>query len=490
MENLVVFAKKKLTLDKFLSQVKIESNDEIKRVLSVTAKAGGTVCDFSGTQVSCTGKVVVSAVFVTVDGEIKETNSVLDFAEKQQTSVALVDTVCNDDLNVEIVNNSSNEIMCSVTHNIEIIGNYKYEIPVFDANQTDLVLNKKTENILNFVCACEDNFVVAEEFESNAHGMKILRADASVVLGSQSVLVDKVVVEGKVVLELVYCDDEGLGKLVKEFEFKQEIESQNALPNQQTFAMLSIKNTTITPEEKEDKLSLVCVFDLFAKAYVYEEGTVELVQDLFSLKNEIVQTKGYAEVKNYKKTVVLSDTVLCLTNVAELENFDDVKTVYAPKFEVLSIEDEGRKAVVNGKVKADALYEANGEILTLQVETETSIEIEKESNEKLAKFDACLSVSNHKVKAGKELETAIKIENTCYLETELTLEYVAGFENASEKLVENGGIKVYVTKQGETLFEIAKILNVKPEIIAAQNEVDGVFEQGEKIYVYSQANLL
>ena len=64
------------------------------------------------------------------------------------------------------------------------------------------------------------------------------------------------------------------------------------------------------------------------------------------------------------------------------------------------------------------------------------------------------------------------------------------YEIKESKEVLNDGIKVYVTRAGETLFDVAKVLCVRPEIIEEQNQIDGVFEDGEKIYVYSPINIV
>ena len=47
-----------------------------------------------------------------------------------------------------------------------------------------------------------------------------------------------------------------------------------------------------------------------------------------------------------------------------------------------------------------------------------------------------------------------------------------------------------VGNPGTPLFDVAKSLNVRPETITSQNEVAEIFEQGEKIYIYSPVNLL
>ena len=67
---------------------------------------------------------------------------------------------------------------------------------------------------------------------------------------------------------------------------------------------------------------------------------------------------------------------------------------------------------------------------------------------------------------------------------------MASYEVLNEKPENVNGVKVYITSGGDTLFEVAKAVNVKPEVIAEQNQVDGIFEGGEKIYIYSPINLI
>ena len=229
---------------------------------------------------------------------------------------------------------------------------------------------------------------------------------------------------------------------------------------------------------------------MFAKCYVYDESVIEVVDDLFSLSHEVNLVEGFIETKNFKRTSQGFDTILSSTNVADIENFDDVQTVFDPKFVVKQVTEEGDKAVVEGEILAKALYTANAEHCVLEIKTDVKFEIEKEAVEKLGAIYAIVQVATHKVKAGKELETTFKLEYQAEIETCASFNYVEKFEAIKAKRAEQGGIKVYVTKQGETLFDVAKVLSVKPEVIASQNENLDVFESGEKIYVYSQVNLM
>ena len=95
-----------------------------------------------------------------------------------------------------------------------------------------------------------------------------------------------------------------------------------------------------------------------------------------------------------------------------------------------------------------------------------------------------------KVKAGKEIEVSLKIGAHSSVVNYVFERYVKAYDIVSEKESEDAGIKVYIARQNQNLFDIAKALNVSPELICSQNEVEDVFEEGQKIYVYSPINLL
>ena len=73
--------------------------------------------------------------------------------------------------------------------------------------------------------------------------------------------------------------------------------------------------------------------------------------------------------------------------------------------------------------------------------------------------------------------------------TLISSRYVKAYEIVDQKNIDDAGIKVYITRNNQSVFDVAKALNVRPDVILKQNEVDDVFESGKKIYVYSPINL-
>lgn len=490
MENLVVNTKKKVTLEKFSSSVKVSAQNEIKSILNVSARSIINSAEQANNVVTLSGKIFVNVIYQTVENLVASAETVVDFIEKQQLVIKLSEMVATDEVDINIDTFSGTEILCSVTHNTEIFGIYIYEVADFVGENTAFVLNKKSLVLNKLIGSKSEDFVVAEENESNIKNMNVLHSTAKVLSFETSSAVDKVVVDGKVLVETIYSDGDAVSLLTKEFEFKQEIEIKSAMPNMQVYTVLEAKNVTVTPEEKEDKTNIVYAIDIFAKAYLYEENTYEVATDMFSLDSVIQNTYDYLDIQKNSSSKQVTDVVMSSTNVSEIEDFDDIIGVYLPKVKMTNITSFENKIIAEILISAFAFYKSKDEVKRLEIAHSAKVEFEKDINEIFNDFKSVAEISSFKVKAGKELEVAFKVASNISFDVSITESFVKSFEIKDAKPENGGGIKVYVTKEGETLFEVARILNVRPELIEEQNEVDGVFEQGEKIYVYSPLNCL
>lgn len=490
MENLEVSTKKKFTMDKFSSQVKVSTSSNVKKVLDVQAKTVISSVESANGFCSVSGKLAVNVIYLSENGAVESSSNFYDFIEKQTSSYELKDAYGLDTNSVESVNFSSSEIILSVAHSVTVIGIYKYELTDISNLPSEFVVKKNEFTALRLACSNDDNFVVAEECETNIKNMTILGATASVASYESVSVVDKVVIDGKLSVEVIYKDEEGVGCVRKEFEFKQEIAAENVVPNMLVSSCLDVRNVTVTPEEKEENTNLVFAFDLYAKSYVFEEETYEAVSDMFSLASDIQTTYDYIEAKNYDTTVEANDVVLTSTNISNIENFDDIIGVFNPKYTLVNVQEEGEKVVVNGLLSAVALYKSGEDVNSLSISSETKFELGKDKAQYVGGTSVSAEISSFKVKAGKELEASFKVNYRADYDTTLSERYIKAYDIGEAKEEASSGIKVYVTKCGETVFDVAKVLNVRPEVIESQNEVQETFEKGQKIYIYSPINLL
>ena len=330
MENLEVSTKKRFALEKFLSQVKVSASSNVKRVLSATANAVISSCESSNGFCSVSEKLSVNVIYLSDGGIIESASNNYDFIEKQACGYEVKDAAATDVCKVENLNYSLGEIIVSVAHDVQVEGIFKYTLTDVTNLPEDFVVNKTEFSALRLVGVSEDNFAIAEECETNIKNATVLSASARVISYDAVSVVDKVVIDGKLGVEVVYNDGESVGTITREFEFKQEIAAEGVVPNMLVSSLVEARNVNVTPEEKDEKTNLVFAFDVYAKNYVFEDETYQSVNDMFSLKNYIQTTYDYIEAKNYDTTVEASDVCLTSTNVSEIENFDDIVSVYSP----------------------------------------------------------------------------------------------------------------------------------------------------------------
>lgn len=490
MENLVISSRKKVTLAPFCSDVKMSTEGNITKVLSVNAKSVFTSIETSGGFISLSGKITMQLVYLNDENKVLASEGTYDFIEKQKCDYLFTDIFGIDDTEVCASEFSGNEIICSLKHFALIYGKYSYDVPDTFDNEAELVKNKEKLTINKYISGATDDFAITEELTLNQSNVKILNMSSEVLVDEVSCMVDKVCVEGKTFTELVYsCDDE-IYSLNKEFEFKQEVACSGVVPNNFASGRCTVKNVSVSQNESENKTILSLVFDILANICVYEEDNVEICSDLFSLNNELSVAYDYVELKNYLSATKFSDSVLSQTEISNISDFDDIVNVYNPVAKIISSENLKDKTILHVELTAVAIYKTSDSFSALNVKTETKYEINYEQNQETLSVLINPTISSFKVKAGKELEVAFKLDYIAEIGTSQKFRYVKTIENLKEKEQDCAGIRVYITRAGETLFDVAKILNVKPEIVQEQNELNDVFEQGQKIYVYSPINLV
>ena len=489
MENVAISARKKFTMEKYFSQVKIVTPNNISKLFGVYARSVVSSVEVVNNYFLVSGKIVANAVYLSDENVLESTETTIDFVEKQKANFVLSELSADDEVKIENVSVSSSEVMCSLSHETKVVGIYRYLIGDATKSEEDLVLNKKTISASNFKSVADEKFVVVEEIETNLKDVKILNIDANAILNSAIASVDKVVLDGRVKVNALYKDEDSIGELVKEFEFKQEIAVSGALPGMNTEVDLKMINTAITEQVREEKNHLAFVIDLSAKAYLFENTAIETFDDLFSLKNEIMPVYDYAEFEENDGEEFDTDTVLTQTDVSSRGDFDDIVGVFEPSVEILDFEDKGDKVFVVAKIKALAIYKTQNSLEKIDLGYETRFETDKDISKRLKNVKAFASVSAFKVKAGKDLESAFSVEYKFDYEKEYSEKYVKGFERIKEKTNQDAGVKVYVVKENQSVFDIAKALNVAPELITSQNEVSDYFEAGQKVYVYCPLNM-
>ncbi len=487
MENFVVSTSKKFALEQFVSQVKVITPNAVKKIVSVCAKSQGVACDLVAKTATLQGKMKLEVVYLSADDVIECATAEADFIEKQKFEPILGSVVAIDTLSAAEEGHSANEVLCSVRHNTQIFGIHAADVPNFAADE-NVIQNAKEYRLPKLVCAAEDVFNVAEENESNLKNVQILKVNSQAVIDDVKASVDKVVVEGRVLSEILYAENNQLCQTFKQVDFKQEILAEKCTPDMTATAVAEVRNWAASVEDGTEKSILSQNFEVFVKVYVFEQQSISVASDLFALTNDLNMVFDTVSADSNLEMVEASESVLSQTDIVSIEDFDDMLGVYEPKICLKNIENMGDKAEILATVSAWALYNSAAGVSTLGIVSDVKFEVLKTAESRVKDAFLTAEIVSAKVKAGKEIEVVFKTNCHATLAEETELCFVKSYELAAEKPEDEGGIKVYVSRGGQTAFDVAKALNVRPEVVANQNEVEDVFEVGQKVYVYSPIN--
>jgi len=489
MENLVVSSSKKFEAEKFTTQMKVITQNMVKKVLSSTAKSEIVNCECINGTLSLSGKIKFEILYLNGENKVEFASNETDFIEKQKLAIELSNVYAIDLALVEDINFSSNEIICSVSHNTEIYGIYNYSLPNFDNAEGDIVADKTSLKASKLITSASDEFSVSEESETNLRGIQILKTNAEAIIDETSSSVDKIVLDGRILAEIIYLEGENVSSFQKQFDFRQEIAAENVIPNMKASAFASVKNANVSFDDAGEKCMLSYNFDLTAKCYALEENTYEIAKDMFMLSNEIAVVYDYVESKNGQEIAMQTESFMTQTDITEIIDFEDIIGVFEPAVRVIKIENQGDKAEIMAKFNAYALYKDSQGISRLDIEKELVFELNCNDGKFVDSVRLDCQIVSFKVKAGKEIEASFKVNYYASLMSMSVSPFVKSYDILGEKEVGDEGIKVYVVRENQSIFDIAKALNVRPALIEDQNQIDGGFESGQKVYVYSPINL-
>ena len=489
MDNLVVSTRKKIIMDKMFAQVKISAANNIKSVLNVSARAQIGSCDCTNGAVSISGKITANIVYVSTENKIETATASADFIEKQKAGFALTDAFAECFVVVESVNFSSNEAMIAVSHTANVEGVFNYEIPKIDTQNNSLMVDTNDCVVKNIKAVSTDDFVVNEDYQTGFDEAEVLSVHSNVLVQNVTAGTGKVVVEGKVLTETIYMVNGSAEKLNRELEFKQEIESVKSDSNATADASVVVKNMVVSVENRVGKVVFVYNVELSASVYVFEDVKLELVEDLYSLTKELTSTYSYFNAKKYKSIDAIESIFNGQVDISAIESLDDVLFVVNNGAVVDEVIEKETGVEVLCKQQVCVVYKTETAVESLEEVLNFKIDLNKLEGEQLSNINLSSEILSFKVKAGREVEVTCKYLANVRFETEESKKYIASYEVVGDKVNQSNGIKVYVAKGGQTVFEVAKILNVTPETIKEQNEIDEVFESGQKIYVYSPVNL-
>lgn len=355
-----------------------------------------------------------------------------------------------------------------------------------------LICQKKSVSLVKPLCSKQATAMLDEEFELGYVVGEVVCQTHSAVVTAVQCGVNSIIVDGEVFLALILLQSGEKRYIIKEnrkIPFRYEIECEDAMPQNVAKACAEVKwlKTDISCDEQKN-ISLVkleVAVNIFASASAVVE--YELLQDAFSLTNRLEIVK-----ESFNQDVTAEQMVItkAFTQSLELQDLPSEARLLqsvAESVEILSIEQKQESLTVCGVINGVQLFtDDEDRLFTKKTQSPFEFSLDFDS-QKQAKVSAVIERADSRLVGATSIEVSARVVFTiCPSHTE-EIEYISQIIEKDEKQENTSPISVYIAIKGESVWDLAKRLNIPPEkIVELNKELQFPLSGEERIIIYRQ----
>lgn len=464
------------------------AGSEIGSILAVQATAIPTECVCVDGEVRYKGKAVLCIVYEDGDGKVCRVERGIEFfhkAEGREVTPACFAKTAFTVVNVTHRREGSGLYVTAIIDAVsDVYGSRQIEFLVGGEN---LVTRSGSFTVCKTVCVSGET-EGEDEFETDYVG--------DIVLHGETVIVTRAVasggqidVEGEITLGVCALkSDDGVCSYERIVPFSMQIPCEEAFGKVTCCARVQVKSATLSAGVDEDKgvSKVVFAYALLADCYLSRTEEISAVDDAFCLTRETGLVKGYGEgryvVKQEKYVERISGTAT-FTNPLEPEFV--LETAVLPRAEtVCKKSEQGIEA--EGVIYAEIIAKnADGARKSRTLSLPFVFPLPVDGT--LVEADCSVCGLNVRRKNGGEVEAEATLKLSLRIYETQKWSYVKELTEGEEKPVCNSAVSVFMTREGESLWEISKRLSKTPTELESSNpNLKFPVTAGQRIFVYRQ----
>lgn len=493
-ENFCVCEKK---IEK-IKQLKIECKtdlltDEIKKVLCVEVFLGKTDSSVSGGNLKYSGNALFTVIYTDANGETRKTECGVEYSDTVPTerkdndrvSVSVTEEKCGaDSVGARLIVFAYVSVETSVCSNSEV---------GYLTDGEDIVTDKKEETVVRNYGVKNCSFPIEEQFSVAFPIKEVLFQKARAVVTAVQCGVGTIIVDGEVFVAALLLQNNEKRDIIKEekiIPFRVEIEYEEAMPAMRAVATVKEKSfkTDVTVDEERGESTIALSLLLYFDGEAFSEESVSVVKDLFSTTEELSAEYGNCEFIKPMEVRTCRERISGRA-AANIPDGARILAVGCERADITSFKakDDGMSLV--GVLTMKAFFaDADGAEFSITVEspfeTETDCVLPECCNVRL-KVNAVNGGA--RIVSSDEIETGAELIITVYADEKCAFRYVKDVKSLGEKKHNDSAISVYIPREGEELWSLAKRLSVCPEnLLSSNKELQFPLTGKERIVVYRQ----
>ncbi len=461
----------------------------VSKVLGVSADARLTSLEALSGEAKLTGKVNYKILYLDGEGKLSGLDYFCDFADSIQAALIQASFKLTAVINIIDVDTTvgSDEITLSAVCDFIIGAVVTAEYRTLSELDAEYNIGEQTIQKIN---TSEISFEISEEVESGVNIDKVLLYESRVIALETAPMDGGVTVAGEAASDIIYISEGKVFTKTVIIPFKEELAVQKA---DGIYFSAKIKNARLILSGEED--NNILRIELLIAAFginTYTESQ-KMLSDIFS---EAVELKEETQICDTERYLFSRKAEASLTTEAGLEdNMKPVAKVMATpvsRNNLANLIAEDNLVTAEGLIVANVLYlDEEDKVGSVQVELPYSVKLDIEgiTSAMILKGEAVASIVTAKSK-GSIIEVKAELKLRVDAFSKEKLKFITAVSEGEQKTENPSGISIYFAGEEDTLWSIAKALNVSPKRLLANNPklIEGI-EKGMRIMVFREKKL-
>ncbi len=492
--------KSELSKSDFTVECNISAGSNIAKILAISIDSCVQSLETLNSVLNYSGNIDLKIVFLTDDGLINTVCNVCPFSSKFEGENISTGSVADVNLkvvdyNIESISGDNIKISVIIEQSGNIVSNK--DVKTIQSDDENICFQEEEINVVKFVGSVSSDFIVESEINVREKIKKVVLTESKAIVKSTESGVNFVVISGDVVTRVLYINENDKFESGYIYDsFKEEMEIENAQKDSLVEAKIFVKQCDVVSEVVEDEKGskILVKVPLCVKAYVYQDEKINVIKDLYSIKNEIQITTESFEMSQICKLENIEGKIegnLIIDD--DKPRVDKIMFNGGNSVTVTNSYVKESEIFVEGIAKTNVVYLNDEDNSLYSVQIDVPFVISDKTNfgeEGIIFVNAIVCDVDVAVKKGRELFYDAKVKafvNYCYNKNSAVITEAIEGDFLPER---DFGMEVVFVSSGDQLWDIAKQNKVKESQIITQNP-DVVFPINEDcslILFYQKVN--
>ena len=453
----------------------VEDGRLVDKVLDGNATCSIETTEKVGDFLQFAGKVNLTSVFVDSEKQLGSEKVETTFSEKVQVGDISAFVVIPVVVSVKQRRETSTYVDCTITLRLEVYGVMQDSIAYVEAGDPRFVESLREVECESLLCFNNSSFTHTEEVEASEIVDRIIAHYMHYSINRVVPNGNYVAIEGEIVRDVVYLVGESVKKLQKRSDFNQEIALLNCTDETILSTQIYGSGESLSLSINSDETKSIFAFNTNFNVSVwgFEKSKFNVLEDIYSTSKEVQINRLAFTSVSHCPSVIVNDTLNETIDMSDKKRIDEIVSIGSNIVVADGVKVCDGELTIDGVIhqKVIAKNYDNDDIFMAEVEvpfnTRVNLGIDSDCSLSLPIINAwCTSSKN---KAGKELNLSYKISVMSDITQTKVEDYISDCVELEEKPRDLNSIVIYMPEKNERIFEIAKKLNVAPELVLAQN---------------------